>query len=110
VRKKLWFSHLAVAFGVVLLVGGPALVIAAGRGTGALTVLVIIAVAVTVLAAWLTGLLAARLARPTEELAEAASRVGAGDPRPLGRRYGVADLDQVAGSSRWTPRISCALR
>jgi signal transduction histidine kinase len=31
-----------------------------------------------------------------EELAEAAGRLGAGDPRPLGRRYGVADLDQVA--------------
>ena len=36
------------------------------------------------------------MARPVEELAEAAGRLGAGDPRPLGRRYGVADLDQVA--------------
>ena len=41
-------------------------------------------------------MLAGRLARPVEELAEAAARLGAGDPRPLGRRYGVADLDQVA--------------
>ena len=41
-------------------------------------------------------MLARRLARPVEELAEAAARLGAGDPRPLGRRYGVADLDQVA--------------
>ena len=48
------------------------------------------------LAAWLAAVLAARLARPVEELAEAAGRLGAGDPRPLGRRYGVADLDQVA--------------
>ena len=39
---------------------------------------------------------AARMARPVEELAEAAGRLGAGDPRPLGRRYGVAELDQVA--------------
>jgi signal transduction histidine kinase len=110
VRKKLWFSHLAVAFGVILLLGGPALVIAAGRGTAAVTVLVVIAGAVTVLAAWLTGLLAARLARPTEELAEAASRVGAGDPRPLGRRYGVADLDQVAdGLDRSARRLSSLL-
>jgi signal transduction histidine kinase len=31
-----------------------------------------------------------------EELAEAAGRLGTGDPRPVGRRYGVAELDQVA--------------
>ncbi|MBV9446719.1 MAG: HAMP domain-containing histidine kinase [Streptosporangiaceae bacterium] len=49
-----------------------------------------------VLAAWLARILSRWLARPVEELAEAAGRLGAGDPRPLGRRYGVADLDQVA--------------
>src|SRR6202035_945989 len=48
------------------------------------------------LAAWLATVLAAWLARPVEELAEAAGRLGAGAPRPLGRGYGVADLDQVA--------------
>ena len=53
-------------------------------------------VAAAALAAWLAAVLAARMARPVEELAEAAGRLGAGDPRPLGRRYGVADLDQVA--------------
>ena len=31
-----------------------------------------------------------------EELAEAAGRLGTGDPRPVGRRYGVTELDQVA--------------
>ena len=33
---------------------------------------------------------ARRLARPMQELADAADRLGSGDARPLGRRYGVA--------------------
>src|SRR6516225_7787905 len=37
-----------------------------------------------------------RLARPLQELAGAADRLGSGDARPLGRRYGVAELDRVA--------------
>jgi signal transduction histidine kinase len=110
VRKQLWVSHLAVAVGAVLLVGIPALVIGAGRGAVALTVLVVVLVLVAALGAWLTGLLAARLARPVEELAEAAARVGAGDPRPLGRRYGLADLDQLAdGLDRSARRLSSLL-
>ncbi len=39
---------------------------------------------------------ARRLTRPLEELASAADRLGSGDARPLGRRYGVPELDQVA--------------
>jgi signal transduction histidine kinase len=39
---------------------------------------------------------ARRLTRPLEELARAADRLGSGDARPLGRRYGVPELDQVA--------------
>ena len=47
--------------------------------------------------AWaLSGTVARRAARPVEELAEAAGRLGTGDPRPVGRRYGVTELDQVA--------------
>ncbi len=95
-RRRLWYSCVAVAAMAVLVVGVPALVIAAPRGAAALAVLAGLMVAAVALAAWLTALLAARLARPVEELAEAAARLGAGDPRPLGRRYGVADLDQVA--------------
>jgi signal transduction histidine kinase len=96
VRKKLWLSSFAVAAGAVLLVGVPALVIGAGRGPAAVTVLAVLFAVAVALAAWLTRLLAVRLARPVEELADAASRLGAGDPRPLGRRYGIADLDQAA--------------
>ncbi len=95
-RRRLWYPSVAVAAMAVLVVGVPALVIAAPRGAVALAVLAGLIVVAVALAAWLTALLAARLARPVEELAEAAARLGAGDPRPLGRRYGVADLDQVA--------------
>jgi signal transduction histidine kinase len=94
VRRRLWFSTFAAATAVILVVGVPALFIVAGPGAVAL-VAGLMAGAVA-LAAWLTAVLAARLARPVEELADAAARLGAGDPRPLGRRYGVADLDQVA--------------
>jgi signal transduction histidine kinase len=39
---------------------------------------------------------ARRLLRPLEELAGAADRLGSGDSSPLGRRYGLQELDRVA--------------
>ena len=39
---------------------------------------------------------ARRLVRPLEELAGAADRLGSGDSSPLGRRYGIQELDRVA--------------
>jgi signal transduction histidine kinase len=96
VRRRLWFSGLAVAAVAVLVLGVPALVIAAGRSAAAVIVVAVAVVAAAALAAWLAAALAGRMARPVEELAEAAGRLGAGDPRPLGRRYGTPDLDQVA--------------
>ncbi len=39
---------------------------------------------------------AKRLTRPLQELAAAADRLGSGDASPLGRRYGVPELDRVA--------------
>jgi signal transduction histidine kinase len=39
---------------------------------------------------------ARRLVRPLEELAAAADRLGSGDASPLGRRYGIQELDRVA--------------
>jgi signal transduction histidine kinase len=95
-RKKLWLSSFAVAGAVVLIVGVPALVIASGRSRAAALLIGGLMIAAAALAGWLTAVLAGRLARPVEELAEAAGRLAAGDPRPLARRYGVADLDQVA--------------
>jgi signal transduction histidine kinase len=43
------------------------------------------------------GLLyARRINRPLQELAGAADRLGSGDTGPLGRRYGIQELDRVA--------------
>jgi len=95
-RRRLWFSIFAAAAASVLVLGVPALVIAAGRGAAAAITVAALMVGAAGMAAWLAAVLAVRVARPVEELAEAAGRLGAGDPRPLGRRYGVADLDQVA--------------
>jgi signal transduction histidine kinase len=55
--------------------------------------LALLAIAVAV---GLALLQARRLSRPMRELASAADRLGAGDARPLGRRYGVPELDRVA--------------
>jgi len=58
--------------------------------TGSLALLAVgVAVALAVLQA-------RRLARPMQDLAGAADRLGSGDARPLGRRYGIAELDRVA--------------
>jgi signal transduction histidine kinase len=95
-RRKLWFSGLAVAAVAILIAGVPALVIAAGRSAAAAAIVAASTILAAALAAWLAAVLAGRMARPVEELAEAAGRLGAGDPRPLGRRYGTPDLDQVA--------------
>ena len=68
----------------------------AGEVTDGLVVigsLVLLALGVAV---GLAILQARRLARPLQELANAADRLGTGDARPLGRRYGVPELDRVA--------------
>jgi signal transduction histidine kinase len=55
----------------------------------------------------LAVLQARRLARPLQDLAGAADRLGSGDARPLGRRYGVPELDRVAeGLDESAQRIS----
>ena len=103
-------STFAAAVAAVLVLGVPALVIAAGRGAAAAAVVAGLMTVAAALAAWLAAVLAARVARPVEELAEAAGRLGAGDPRPLRRRYGVAELDQVAdGLNSSARRLSSQL-
>src|SRR3984893_7063364 len=78
--------------------------VAYGGLTGALALMRALALAAVAVAVALAILQARRLTRPLEELASAADRLGMGDARPLGRRYGVAELDQVAegldGSAR----------
>src|SRR6266487_6854143 len=55
----------------------------------------------------LAFLQARKLTTPLVELAEAAERLGSGDSRRLGRRYGVPELDQVAdGLDRSARRVA----
>jgi len=96
-RRRLWLSAAAVAVAAVLIAAVPLLVVAAvARDAGLLALglpLLVVAIAAAVM---LARSVAQRAARPVEELAEAAGRLGTGDPRPVGRRYGVTELDQVA--------------
>ncbi len=67
-----------------------------GRVARALLLIGALALLAVGVAVALAILQARRLTRPLEELARAADRLGSGDARPLGRRYGVPELDQVA--------------
>jgi len=96
VRARLWLSATAVGVVAAVVAGVPLLVAGAIRDRVMLALgLPFFAVSVC-LAAVLARVIARRTARPVEELAEAAGRLGTGDPRPVGRRYGVTELDQVA--------------
>ncbi|HWG00539.1 MAG TPA: HAMP domain-containing sensor histidine kinase [Trebonia sp.] len=95
-RRRLWLAATGVALAAAAIVGVPLLVVAGVRDQGTLAVGVPLLIVAVVLAALLGGAVARRTARPVEELAEAAGRLGTGDPRPVGKRYGVTELDQVA--------------
>jgi signal transduction histidine kinase len=102
VRRRLLPSHLAVTAVAVVIVAIPVLVLKPAAAVYALVAVVAAAALAVVMSRW--------LARPVEELAEAAGRLGAGDPRPLGRRYGAADLDQlVDGLDSSARRLSSLL-
>jgi signal transduction histidine kinase len=91
-RHRLLLTMLALTVGAVLVVGVPAAV-----ADPHVRLLVLILALLTVVATVVAALvLSRRLTRPLGELAEAADRLRSGDPRPIGRRYGVAELDQVA--------------
>jgi signal transduction histidine kinase len=95
-RRRLWLSAAAVAMVAAAVAAVPLLVVVAVRDPALLALGLPLLVA-AIAGAWaLSGIVARLAARPVEELAEAAGRLGTGDPRPVGRRYGVAELDQVA--------------
>jgi len=79
----------------------------AGRVDGALALvsaLSLLAVGVAVVLAFRQ---VRRFTRPLEELAGAAARLGTGDERPVGPRYGLPELDQVAeGLDRSARQVS----
>jgi signal transduction histidine kinase len=96
VRRRLWLSASVVAVIATLVASVPLLIAVGVRDAGLLDLglpLLAVALGTAVVLAWT---LARRAARPVEELAEAAGRLGTGDPRPVGRRYGVTEIDQVA--------------
>ncbi len=68
----------------------------AGRIRGGVLLIGSLVVLALAVAVGLALLQARRLSRPLEELAQAADRLGSGDARPLGRRYGIPELDRVA--------------
>ena len=95
-RRRLWLSASAVAVAAVLVAAVPLLVVAAKRDHYLLALGLPLLVGAIAVAVVCSGAVARRAARPVEELAEAAGRLGTGDPRPVGRRYGVTEFDQVA--------------
>jgi signal transduction histidine kinase len=67
-----------------------------GQVTSGLLMIGWLALGALAVAVGLALLQARRLSRPLRELAGAADRLGSGDARPLGRRYGVPELDRMA--------------
>ena len=67
-----------------------------GQVTSGLLMIGWLALGAIAVAVGLALLQARRLSRPLRELAGAADRLGSGDARPLGRRYGVQELDRMA--------------
>ncbi len=63
------------------------------RALGLIASLALLAVGVAV---GLAMIQARRLTRPLQELAEAAGQLGTGQARPLGRRYGIPEVDRVS--------------
>jgi signal transduction histidine kinase len=68
----------------------------AGNVAGALALVGGLGLVAVGVAVGLAFLQVRRFTRPLEELASAAARLGSGDAGPLGRRYGLPELDQVA--------------
>jgi signal transduction histidine kinase len=70
--------------------------VVSGKVTDSLVLIGSLALLAIAVAVVLALLQARRLGRPLQELARAADRLGSGDARPLGRRFGVPELDRVA--------------
>ena len=86
----------------------------AGAVAGPLALVAGLALVSVLVAVGLAFLQVRRFTRPLEELAESAARLGSGDARPMGRRYGLPELDQVAegldGSARRVSDLLAAER
>ena len=96
-RRRLLTSTFGVAAAAVVVLCA-ALALATGSHHGRLTPakVGVGALAALAVSAVMALVQARRLARPAQDLARAASRVASGDARPVGRRYGIIELDRIA--------------
>ncbi len=96
-RRRLLTSAFGVAVAAVLAFGA-GLAVSAQSHDWRLSPLrlAVVTLGVLVVAAGLAMAQARRLARPVQDLARAADRIGSGDARPVGRRYGIGELDRIA--------------
>jgi len=107
-QRRLLTSMLGVVIATILVLGA-GLAIASGSHLTRLSParVGIVALVTLVIAASLAVAQARRLARPVQDLARAADRIGTGDARPVGRRYGIGELDRVAdGLDNAVQRVS----
>jgi len=95
-RRRLWLAVTFVGGVSAAIAAVPVLAIAAARDAWLLALGLPLLAAALITATLMAGGVARRVTRPVEELSEAAARIGTGDPRPVGRRYGITELDQVA--------------
>lgn len=96
-QRRLLASMLGVAALAVLVVGaGQAIAAGSDAGLWSPLWISVLSLAAVAVAAALSAAQARRLARPVQDLARTADRIGAGDARPVGRRYGIGELDRVA--------------
>ena len=102
IQRRLLTSMFGVAIAAILVFGAGVEVVALPRSAGSHPLRLsplqvgLLGLIALVVAAGLTLAQARRLARPVRDLARAADRIGSGDARPVGRRYGIAELDRIA--------------
>src|SRR3984957_7839568 len=96
-RRRLLTSTFGVAVAAVLVfAAGAATWAVAHQGRLSAVRITVVALGALAVGAGLTLAQARRLARPAQDLARAADRIGSGDARPVGRRYGIAELERIA--------------
>ncbi len=96
-RRRLLTSTFGVSLAAVLVfAAGVAIPAGSSRGGISAARVILVGLLAVVVAAGLALAQARRLARPAQDLARAADRIGTGDARPVGRRYGIGELDRIA--------------
>jgi len=97
VRRRLLTSTFCVTLAALLVfAAGVAIPVTSPHGRLSAARAILAGIVALVVASGLAFAQARRLARPAEDLARAADRIGTGDARPVGRRYGLTELDRIA--------------